>query len=165
MFISNKEKSDISGKLDRNKDQIENLVKHVAKLQVDIGKSDIPNVSDLRAQNNMLQKMLFGAKGEIKNLQQQFKMLREINDLIIKKVNGLEFGAIQREKVTIPKEKVQALKDAGIWQDTEKRDSMLVKFIREKTLAANKKEKKREYGRQYYQKKKAEKAALEGKLL
>jgi hypothetical protein len=165
MFISNKEKSDISGKLDRNKDQIENLVKHVAKLQVDIGKSDIPNVSDLRAQNNMLHKMLFGVKGEIKNLQQQFKMMREINDLIIKKVNGLEFGAIQREKVTIPKEKVQALKDVGIWQDTEKRDSMLVKFIREKTLAANKKEKKREYGRKYYQKKKAEKAALQGKLL
>ena len=159
MFISTKEKSDISGKLDRNKDQIENLVKHVAKLQVDIGKSDIPNVSDLRAQNNMLHKMLFGVKGEIKNLQQQFKMLREINDLIIERVTGLEVLVRQRARITIPKEKVQEMKDAGTWQDPTKRDSLLATYIKQKRKAEEQNQRNRESKRRYYLKKKAEKAA------
>ena len=159
MFISNKEKIDISEKISHSKGQIENLVKHVAKLQVDIGKSDIPNVSDLRAQNNMLHKMLFGVKGEIKNLQQQFKMLREINDLIIERVTGLEVLVRQRQRITIPKEKVQEMKDAGTWQDSTKRDSLLATYIKQKRKAEEQNQRNRESKRRYYLKKKAEKAA------
>ena len=40
MFISNKEKTDISEKLSHNKSQIENVVKQVAKLQVDMANTD-----------------------------------------------------------------------------------------------------------------------------
>ena len=159
MFISTKQKRDINETIIRNRDQIENVIKHVAKLQVDIGKSDIPNVSDLRAQNNMLHKMLFGVKGEIKNLQQQFKMLREINDLIIERVTGLEVLVRQRQRITIPKEKVQEMKDAGTWQDSTKRDSLLATYIKQKRKAEEQNQRNRESKRRYYLKKKAEKAS------
>ena len=158
MFISNKEKADINEKMSHNKGQIENLVKHVAKLQVDMGNSEIPNIAGIRMSNVQLQKMYFGAKDEMKKMQQQLTMLREINDLIIERVTGLEV-LVKRSRITIPKEKVQEMKDAGTWQDTEKRDSLLATFIKEKRKAEEKKEKQRGYGKKYYAKKKAEKAA------
>ena len=158
MFISNKEKADINEKMSHNKGQIENLVKHVAKLQVDMGNSEIPNIAGIRMSNVQLQKMYFGAKDEMKKMQQQLTMLREINDLIIERVTGLEV-LVKRSRITIPKEKVQEMKDAGTWQDTEKRDSLLATFIKEKRKAEEKKERQRGYGRKYYAKKKAEKAA------
>ena len=158
MFISNKEKADINEKMSHNKGQIENLVKHVAKLQIDMGNSEIPNLASIRMSNEQLQKMYFGAKDEMKKMQQQLTMLREINDLIIERVTGLEV-LVKRSRITIPKEKVQEMKDAGTWQDPEKRDSLLATFIKEKRKAEEKKEKQRAYGRKYYAKKKAEKAA------
>jgi hypothetical protein len=158
MFISNKEKSDINESISRNKSQIENVVKHVAKLQVDMGNSEIPNLAGIRMSNEQLQKMYFGAKNEMKKMQQQLTMLREINDLIIERVTSLEV-LVKRSRITIPKEKVQEMKDAGTWQDPEKRDSLLATFIKEKRKAEEKKERQRGYGRKYYAKKKAEKAA------
>jgi|APGre2960657373_1045057.scaffolds.fasta_scaffold80887_2 hypothetical protein len=157
MFISNKEKSDINESISRNKSQIENVVKHVAKLQVDMGNSEIPNLAGIRMSNEQLQKMYFGAKNEMKKMQQQLTMLREINDLIIERVTGLEV-LVKRSRITIPKEKVQEMKDAGTWQDPEKRDSLLATFIKEKRKAEEKKERQRAYGRKYYANKKAKKA-------
>jgi hypothetical protein len=158
MFISNKEKADINEKMSHNKGQIENLVKHVAKLQVDMGNAELPNLAGIRMSNEQLQKMYFGAKDEMKKMQQQLTMLREINDLIIERVTGLEV-LVKRSRITIPKEKVQEMKDAGTWQDTEKRDSLLATFIKQKRKEEEKKERQRGYGRKYYAKKKAEKAA------
>jgi len=157
MFISNKEKSDINESISRNKSQIENVVKHVAKLQVDMGNSEIPNLAGIRMSNEQLQKMYFGAKNEMKKMQQQLTMLREINDLIIERVTSLEV-LVKRSRITIPKEKVQEMKDAGTWQDPEKRDSLLATFIKEKRKAEEKKERQRAYGRKYYANKKAKKA-------
>jgi len=157
MFISNKEKSDINESISRNKSQIENVVKHVAKLQVEMGNSEIPNLAGIRMSNEQLQKMYFGAKNEMKKMQQQLTMLREINDLIIERVTGLEV-LVKRSRITIPKEKVQEMKDAGTWQDPEKRDSLLATFIKEKRKAEEKKERQRAYGRKYYANKKAKKA-------
>ena len=159
MFISNKEKADINEKMSHNKGQIENLVKHVAKLQVEMGNAEIPNLASIRMSNEQLQKMYFGAKDEMKKMQQQLTMLREINDLIIERVTSLEILVRQRSRITIPKEKVQEMKEAGTWQDPEKRDSLLATFIKEKRKAEEKKERQRGYGRKYYAKKKAEKAA------
>jgi len=163
MFISNKEKADINEKMSHNKGQIENLVKHVAKLQVDMGNAELPKIAGIRMSNEQLQKMYFGAKDEMKKMQQQLTMLREINDLIIERVTGLEV-LVKRSRITIPKEKVQEMKDAGTWQDPEKRDSLLATFIKEKRKAEEKKERQRGYGRKYYAKKKAEKAAQKESL-
>lgn len=159
MFISNKEKADINEKMSHNKGQIENLVKHVAKLQVDMGNSEIPNLAGIRMSNEQLQKMYFGAKDEMKKMQQQLTMLREINDLIIERVTGLEVHVRQRSRITIPKEKVQEMKDAGTWQDPEKRDSLLATYIKQKRKEEEQKQRNRESKRRYYLKKKAEKAA------
>ena len=165
MFISNKEKSDISGKLDRNKDQIENLVKHVAKLQVDMSNSNIPTIADVRRSNEQLQKMYFGAKDETKKMQQQITMLREINDAIIKRMNEIELLSRARLQITIPKEKVQALKDAGIWQDPEKKFQSIRDFVEEKKQEEEKRAKQSAYGKKYYQKKKAQIAEQKQKQL
>jgi hypothetical protein len=165
MFISNQEKTDIGKKLNHNKDQIENLVKHVAKLQVDMGNSEIPQIAGIRRSNEQLQQMYFGAKDEAKKMQQQLTMLREINDLIIERVTSLEMIIKQRPRITIPKEKVQEMKDAGVWDDPEKRAPLLITFVNEKRKQEEKKEKQRQYRRTYYLKTKAEKAAQKQKEL
>jgi hypothetical protein len=160
MFISNKEKSDINENITRNKSQIENVVKHVAKLQVDMGNSDIPNVASIRSSVGQLQKMCWGAKDEMKKMQEQLTMLREINDLIIERITKMELLARARAQITIPKEKVQEMKDAGTWDDPEKRGPLLVSFIKEKRKDEEKKERQRAYGKKYYAQKKAKLAAL-----
>jgi hypothetical protein len=157
MFISNKEKSDINESISRNKSQIENVVKHVAKLQVDMGNAELPKIAGIRKTTEQTQQMFFGAKERMEKLQSQVTMLREINDLIIERVTGLEV-LVKRSRITIPKEKVQEMKDAGTWQDPEKRDSLLATFIKEKRKAEEKKERQRAYGRKYYANKKAKKA-------
>jgi len=159
MFISNKEKSDINENIIRNKGQIDNVIKHVAKLQVDMGNSELPKIAEMRATITQVQKMCWGAKDEAKKMQQQLTMLREINDLIIERVSGLEVLVRQRQKITIPKEKVQEMKDAGTWQDPTKRDSLLATFIKEKRKVEEQKQRNRESQKKYYLKKKAEKAA------
>lgn len=155
MFISNKEKSDINESIIRNKGQIENVIKHVAKLQVDMGNSDIPTIANIRRSNEQLQKMYFGAKDETKKMQQQLTMLREINDLIIKRMTEIELLSRARSQITIPKEKVQALKDAGIWQDPEKKFQSIRDFVQEKKQEEEKRAKRSAYGKKYYAKKKA----------
>jgi hypothetical protein len=164
MFISNKEKSDINENITRNKGQIDNVIKHVAKLQVDMGNSELPKIAEMRATITQVQKMCWGAKDEAKKMQQQLTMLREINDLIIERVTGLEV-LVKKSRITIPKEKVQEMKDAGTWQDPEKRDSLLSTFIKEKRKAEEKKERQRAYGRKYYANKKAKKAEQKQKEL
>jgi hypothetical protein len=163
MFISNKEKSDINESISRNKSQIENVVKHVAKLQVDMGNAELPKIASIRKTSEQTQQMFFGAKERMEKLQSQITMLREINDLIIERVTSLEV-LVKRSRITIPKEKVQEMKDAGTWQDPEKRDSLLATFIKEKRKAEEQKEKQRQYKRAYYLKKKAEKAAQQALL-
>ena len=158
MFISNKEKTDITAKLTHSKGQIENLVKHVGKLQVDMSQADVFSIGAIRRSNEQLQKMFFGAKDEMKKMQQQLTMLREINDIIIDRVAGLEV-LVKRSKITIPKEKVQEMKDAGTWQDPTKRDTLLATYIKQKRKEEEQKQRNRESKRRYYLKKKAEKAA------
>ena len=165
MFISNKEKSDINESIIRNKGQIDNVIKHVAKLQVDMGNSDIPHIAQIRSTTEQLQRMFFGAKDEVKKLQQQITILREINDLIIEKITKLEVFERNREKIVIPKEKVQEMKDAGTWEDPEKRFPVLKDFIKAKWQADEKKQRRSAYGKKYYQKKKAQQADQKQKQL
>jgi hypothetical protein len=159
MFISNKVKTELQQSVTRNKDQIDNVIKHVAKLQVDMGNSEVPQIANIRRANEQLQKMYFGAKDEMKKMQQQLIMLREINDLIIERVTSLEVLVRQRSRITIPKEKVQEMKDAGTWQDPTKRDSLLAGYIKQKRKEEEQKQRNRESQKRYYLKKKAEKAA------
>jgi hypothetical protein len=159
MFISNKEKREINETIIRNKDQIDNVIKHVAKLQVDMGNSGLSKIAEMRDTVGQVQKMCWGAKDETKKLQTQITMLREINDAIIKRMAEMELVSRARSQITIPKEKVQALKDAGIWQDPEKKFQSIRDFVEEKRKAEERKEKQRGYGRKYYAKKKAQKAA------
>lgn len=164
MFISNKEKTDITAKLTHSKGQIENLVKHVGKLQVDMSQADVFSIGAIRRSNEQLQKMFFGAKDEMKKMQQQLTMLREINDLIIDRVAGLEV-LVKRSRITISKEKVQEMKDAGTWQDPEKRDVLLATYIKQKRKAEEKRERQRGYSRKYYAKQKAQKIEQKQKEL
>jgi len=164
MFISNKEKSDINESISRNKSQIENVVKHVAKLQVEMGNSGLSKIAEMRDTVGQVQKMCWGAKDEAKKLQQQITMLREINDLIIKRMTEIELLTRARSQITIPKEKVQALKDAGIWQDPEKKFQSIRDFVQEKRKADEQNQRNRESKRRYYLKKKAEKAAQMAQL-
>jgi hypothetical protein len=159
MFISTKQKRDINETIIRNKDQIDNVIKHVAKLQVDMGNSGLSKIAEMRDTVSQVQKMCWGAKDEMKKMQQQLTMLREINDLIIKRVTEMELLARARAQITIPKEKVQEMKDAGTWQDPTKRDSLLATFIKEKRKVEEQKQRNRESQKKYYLKKKAEKAA------
>lgn len=159
MFISNKEKSDINENIIRNKNQIDNVVKHVAKLQVDMSSSEIPKISSMKETIGQVQKMCWGAKDEMKKIQEQMTMLREINDLIIKRMSEVELLSRARSQITIPKEKVQEMKDAGTWQDPTKRDSLLATYIKQKRKEEEQKQRNRESKRKHYLKKKAEKAA------
>ncbi len=159
MFISTKQKREINETIIRNKDQIDNVIKHVAKLQVDMGNSGLSKIAEMRDTVGQVQKMCWGAKDETKKLQTQIIMLREINDAIIKRMAEMELVSRARSQITIPKEKVQALKDAGIWQDPEKKFQSIRDFVEEKRKAEEKKEKQRAHSRKYYLKKKAEKAA------
>jgi hypothetical protein len=159
MFISTKQKREINETIIRNKDQIDNVIKHVAKLQVDMGNSGLSKIAEMRDTVGQVQKMCWGAKDEMKKMQQQLTMLREINDLIIKRVTEMELLARARAQITIPKEKVQEMKDAGTWQDPTKRDSLLATFIKEKRKVEEQKQRNRESQKRYYLKKKAEKAA------
>ena len=159
MFISNKEKSDINENITRNKSQLENVVKHVAKLQVDMSSSELPKIAEIKATVRQVQKMCWGAKDEMKMMQEQLNMLREINDLIIERVSKMELLARARAQITIPKEKVQQMKDEGTWDDLEKRGPLLVTFIKEKRLEDEKKAKRSAYGKKYYANKKAKQAS------
>jgi len=159
MFISNKEKSGINDNIIRNKDQIDNVIKHVAKLQVDMGNSGLSKIAEMRDTVSQVQKMCWGAKDEAKKLQQQITMLREINDLIIKRMSEIELLTRARSQFTVPKEKVQEMKDDGTWQDPTKRDTLLGMYIKQKRKEEEQNQRNRESKRRYYLKKKAEKAA------
>lgn len=164
MFISNKEKNDINENIIRNKSQIDNVVKHVAKLQVDMGSSGIPNIANIQATVGQVQKMCWGAKDEMKKMQEQVKMLREINDLIIKRLAENELLARARSQITMPQEQVQEKKEIVTLREAVKRESLLFSFIRQKKKAEEQKQRDRESKRKYYLKKKAEKAAQQSLL-
>ena len=164
MFITTKAKNEINDRIIRNSTQIENLVKHVGKLQVDMGNSGLSKIAEMRDTVGQVQKMCWGAKDEAKKLQQQITMLREINDLIIERVTKMELLARARAKITIPKEKVQEMKDAGTWQDPTKRDTLLATYIKQKRKAEEQNQRNRESKRRYYLKKKAEKASQQSLL-
>jgi hypothetical protein len=159
MFISTKQKREINETIIRNKDQIDNVIKHVAKLQVDMGNSGLSKIAEMRDTVGQVQKMCWGAKDEAKKLQQQITMLREINDLIIKRMTEIELLTRARSQITIPKEKVQEMKNAGTWDDPTKRNSLLATYIKQKRKADEQNQRNRESKRRYYLKKKAEKAA------
>lgn len=211
MFISNKEKADISAKFDNHKFQIDNLVKHVAEIQVDIGKTDIVHLDDVRESNNTLRKMYWGSDKKVKALEKTVKALentvddledaintvetlaRTVNTLegtvnslqvsnevlykqnqnrlelileLKKRVDKLEakkggrpIGATNR--IVIPPETVQALKNSGVWDDPIKRVSSIDYLIKEERerREQRKREKQREYNRAYKARIQAKKAA------
>lgn len=186
MFISNKEKSLITENLDSHKFQIDNLVKHVGKLQVDIAKTEAQAINDLVDKYLQLQKMYWGADKKVKALEKQvtaferhlntvqlqnevlykqnetrLRMILDLNKRVEKletKRAGRPVGA--KTKVVIPAEKVQALKEAGDWDDPIKRINSIDQFIKDETerKEQEKIQRRREAGRRYYAKKKAMKA-------
>lgn len=183
MFISNKEKSLITENLDSHKFQIDNLVKHVGKLQVDIAKTEAQAINDLVDKYLQLQKMYWGADKKVKALEKQvtaferhlntvqlqnevlykqnetrLRMILDLNKRVEKletKRAGRPVGA--KTKVVIPAEKVQALKEAGDWDDPIKRINSIDQFIKDETerKEQEKIQRRREAGRRYYAKKKA----------
>lgn len=180
MFISNKEKADISKKFDSHKFQIDNLVKHVAEIQVDMGKTDVVHLDDVRESNSKLQKMYWGADKKIKNLEKNLttaqtyvEALTRKNASLVKMVDALslKFDELERKlkkpvgrppkKITIPADKVQAMKEAGVWDDPIRRINFIDHFIKDEQerIAQEKKIRRREISRRYYLKKKAGKAA------
>jgi hypothetical protein len=130
MFISNKEKNNINENIDRNKCQIENVIKHVAKLQVDMSGSGFTHIAGIKDATEQLQKKYFGITDDVKSLQGQIGMLREINDLIIARITKYE----------------------GLLKDSP----LLLELAEKKKKEEELKERKRAYGRKYYYKKKAE---------
>ena len=129
-----------------------------------MGNSGLSKIAEMRDTVGQVQKMCWGAKEEAKKLQQQITMLREINDLIIERVTKMELLARARAQITIPKEKVQEMKDAGTWQDPTKRDTLLATYIKQKRKAEEQNQRNRESKRRYYLKKKAEKASQQSLL-
>jgi len=186
MFISNKEKSLITENLDNHKFQIANLVKHVGELQVDIAKTEVHAIDDLLNKYVQMQKMYWGADKKVKALEKQVTAFeRHLNTVQIqnevlyrqnesclalalelkKRVEKLEAKRAGRPvgaktKVVIPAEKVQALKEAGDWDDPIKRINSIDQFIKDETerKEQEKIQRRREAGRRYYAKKKAMKA-------
>jgi hypothetical protein len=179
MFISNKEKSDISEKLSHNKSQIENVVKHVAKLQVDMVNTDSIHIEGVRNTNKQLLGMYWGADKKIKSVEKTLTTTKTYIDLLMKKNESLVKTVIdlskriealeskkakpigRPKKLTISKEKVQAMKEAGVWDDPIRRIRMIDELLEEERQKRIEhiKAKRKEYGQKYYQKKKAEKAA------
>jgi hypothetical protein len=89
------------------------------------------------------------------------EMLVDFNKRLEKleaKKAGRPAGA--KNKVVIPAEKVQEMKDSGAWDDPKLRIFSIDKFIKEEREIKEQRkiEKRREAGRKYYAKKKAEKA-------
>jgi len=218
MFISSKEKKDISEKFDNHKFQIDNLVKHVSEIQVDMGKTDIFNIDDVRESNSKLQKMYWGADKKVKTLEKRMDVLERTvdalentlntlektpktvhslertvnvlegtvnslkvsNELLLRKSQSLTEMLVHfnkklekleakkagrpagaKNKVVIPAEKVQEMKDSGAWDDPKLRIFSIDKFIKEEREIKEQRkiEKRREAGRRYYAKKKAKQAA------
>tara|TARA_R110000868_G_scaffold45247_5_gene150307 strand:- start:283 stop:843 length:561 start_codon:yes stop_codon:yes gene_type:complete len=186
MFISNKEKSQISEKFEQQKTQIEKLVKHIAKLQVDTQGADLTQIPVLIDSNKQVTKSYWAHIGKVKTLEKTISslsstnnMLRQNNEALLKtlaeiksrleilesrKPAGRPVGS--KTKISISAEKVQELKDAGVWDDPVKRISYIDQFIkdeREKREEAQR-QRNRESKRKFYLKKKAEKA-LQKELL
>ena len=179
MFISNKEKADINEKINHNRGQIENLVKHVAKLQVDMVNTDSVHIEGVRNTNKQLLGMYWGADKKIKDVGKTLNTTKTYIDLLIKKNESLiktiddltlRIDALESKKakplgrpkkLTISKEQVQAMKEAGVWNDPIKRIRMIDELLEEERQKKIEgiKARRKEYGQKYYQKKKAEKAA------
>lgn len=187
MFISNKEKSLITENLDNHKFQIANLVKHVGELQVDIAKTEVHAVDDLLNKYVQMQKMYWGADKKVKALEKQVNLFeRHLNTVQIqnevlyrqnescleltlelkKRLDKLETKKVgrpvgARNKVVIPAEKVQALKESGDWDDPIKRINSINQFIKDEAekKIQDRKEKQRGYNRAFRQRQKAKKAA------
>jgi hypothetical protein len=180
MFISNKEKSDISENIARNKSQIENVVKHVAKLQVDIAKTEVDAIDDLLKKHLQLQKMYWGADKRVKVLEKQVNELQVQNIVLTKRSESMlgyflelkkKFDNLETKKtgrpvgvknrIVIPPETVQALKNSGVWDDPIKRINSIDQLIKEERERKEeaRRQKQREAGRKYYANKKAKKAA------
>ena len=180
MFISNKEKVGINEKLGQHKSQIENLVKHVGKLQVDVMHSDVTQIPVLVESNKSLSKSYWAHISKFKTLEKSMNSLQVSNELLLKKSqsltemfmdfnkrlekleakkSGRPVGA--KNKVVIPAEKVQEMKDSGAWDDPKLRIFSIDKFIKEEREMKEQRkiEKRREAGRRYYAKKKAKQAA------
>jgi hypothetical protein len=178
MFISNKEKSDINEKMSHNKGQIENLVKHVAKLQVDIAKTEVDAIDDLLNKYLQLQKMYWGADKKVKTFEKQINEVQVQNIVLTKrsesmlgyflevkkrldelesKKSGRPVGA--KNRIVIPPETVQALKNSGVWDDPIKRINSIDQLIKEELEKKEeaRRQKQRDAGKKYYAKKKAEK--------
>lgn len=180
MFISNKEKNELRESFEHNKVQIESLVKHVGKLQVDMVNTDSVHIEGVRNTNSQLLKMYWGADKKIKTLEKNLttaqtyvEALTKKNASLVKMVDALniKFDELERKlkkpvgrppkKITIPADKVQAMKETGVWDDPIRRINFIDHFIKDEQerIAEAKKIKHREAAKKYYQNKKAKKAA------
>ena len=169
MFISNKEKSQISEKFEQQKAQLEKLVKHIAKLQVDTQGADLTQIPALVESNKQVTKSYWAHIGKFKTLEKTIAslsstndMLRQNNEALMKRIEALENKKRpvgRPKKITIPADKVQEMKENGVWDDPTRRINfidLLIKQEQEKKIQA-KKDRQREHSRKYYLKKKAEK--------
>jgi hypothetical protein len=182
MFISNKEKTDISEKLEHNKTMMDSLVKHMGKLQVEVQNSDVTQIPALVDSNKRMNKSYWAYISKFKAVQNHIKLLQVENNLLVNQVESLvaRVGILEnsrtvdsqqdkkpsnshRSRLVISSEKVQEMKDAGIWDDPIRRVGFidqLIKDEQEKKVKAQK-EKQRQYSRNYYLRKKAERLAKE----
>jgi hypothetical protein len=186
MFISNKEKSQINEKFDQQKTQIENLIKHVAKLQVEMQGADVSQIPALVESNKQVAKSYWAHIGKFKTLEKIIAslsstndMLRQNNESLIKRVRALETNKVEApqpikkpvgrppKKIVLSADKVQALKDAGIWDDPRKRIEVIDEIIKqdEAQKLEERRIKQRGYNQKYKAKIKAQKALLKQKEL
>ena len=190
MFISNKEKSQINEKFDQQKAQIENLIKHVAKLQVEMQGIDVSQIPILVESNKQVAKSYWAHISKFKTLEKIIAslsstndMLRQNNESLIRRVRALETQNVEAPKIEAPTppkkligrppkkivltaDRVQALKDAGVWDDPRKRIEVIDEIIKqdEAQKLEEKRIKQRGYNQKYKAKIKAQKAALKEKL-
>jgi hypothetical protein len=171
MFISNQEKSDINKKIEQNKNQMESLVKHMAKLQVDVGSSDLTKIPALTDANKQLNRSFWANNDRIKTLNTTLVSLQNTCEHLIKTNASLSrrLEVLEGKKkpmgrppkrMTISADKVQAMKDAGIWDDPIKRIRIIDELIKQEQQKKidEKRAKQREYNRAYKARLKAEKA-------
>jgi uncharacterized coiled-coil protein SlyX len=189
MFISNKEKSEINEKFNHQKIQIESLIKHVAKLQVSMQGLDASQIPALVESNKNVTKSYWAHIGKFKTLEKILAslsstndMLRQNNESLIRRVKALETQSVEApkleariplkkpigrppKKIVLTADRVQALKDAGVWDDPSKRIQVIDEIIKqdEAQKIEERKIKQRGYNQKYKEKLKAQKAAQKEK--
>lgn len=109
----------------------------------------------------------------MKGLQNSIDSLKSMDDMLHRSTKSL-FASVANlasrkplgrppKTIVIQPESVQALKDAGVWEDPTNRAAFISRLVKESRdkKTEEQKDRKRQYYRNYYQRKKAEKLAKE----